>query len=324
MLPGVVEDLLAEGLAESSEGAIVVWPDKEKKPPPAIVQKRDGAFTYMTSDLATVRYRVEELKGERLLYVVGAPQALHFKQLFEIARRWGYERVKCEHIAFGSVLTRRPDGKTEMFRTRGGQVVELSQLLDEAVARAGEVYEKSRAERIARNQKVPELTESEKCQVYEVVGLGAVKYADLCQNRTSDYVFEWDKMLAMDGNTAAYMQYAYARSRSIFREGNEDDAPFRMSPPLPTLDAPEERTLGLQVLRLSEALEAATAEYKPNLITAYLWDLAKAYSRFFDKCPVLKAEMPELRRSRLLLCDLTARVIQLCLRLLGIRTVERM
>jgi arginyl-tRNA synthetase len=151
-----------------------------------------------------------------------------------------------------------------------------------------------------------------------------VKYADLSQNRTSDYVFDWDKMLAMDGNTATYMQYAYARNRSIFQKGDEDAAPFRSQPPLPSVDAPEERALGLQLLRLDETLQAAAAEYKPNLLTAYLWDLAKAYSRFFDKCPVLKAETPALRRSRLLLCDLTARVIQKCLDLLGIRTVERM
>jgi arginyl-tRNA synthetase len=322
MLPGVVEDLLKKGLAQPSEGAIAVF--LKEGEPPALVRKRDGAFTYMTSDLATIRYRVEQFHADRLLYVVGAPQALHFQQLFAIARRWGYDRVKFEHIAFGSVLTRRPDGKVEMFRTREGQVVELSRLLDEAVARARAVYEKNRAERIALGQEVPELSEAEKAEVAEVVGLGAVKYADLCQNRTSDYVFDWDKMLAMEGNTAAYMQYAYVRNRGIFRKGGEETEPFRTQPPLPALEAPEERALGLQLLRLGETLEAAAAEYKPNLITAYLWELAKAYSKFFDQCPVLKAATPELRRSRLLLCDLTARVIQRCLQLLGIRTVERM
>jgi arginyl-tRNA synthetase len=324
LLEGVVQDLLAQGIAEPSEGAVAVWLDKEKTPPPAIVRKRDGAFNYTTSDLATIRHRVEQWKADRILYVVGAPQAFHFKQLFAIARRWGYDCVKFEHIAFGSVLERLPDGKTVMFRTRGGRVVELKQLLDEAVVRAREVYERNRAERLARGQKVPELTEEEKRAVAAVVGLGAVKYADLCQNRTSDYVFDWGKMLAMDGNTATYMQYAYARNQSIFREGGADDAPFRSEPPLPSLDDPHERTLALQLLRLGEALDAAAAEYLPHLITSYLWDLSRSYSGFFQNCPVLKAATPELRRSRLLLCDLTARTIQLGLHLLGIRTVGRM
>ena len=157
-----------------------------------------------------------------------------------------------------------------------------------------------------------------------MIGLGAVKYADLSQNRTTDYVFNWDKMLAMDGNTATYMQYAYARIRSIFRKGEEDIESFRQQPPLPYLEQPQERALALQLLRLEEVLQAAAAEYKPNLITAYLWDLAKSYSGFYQNCPVLKADTPMLRQSRLLLCDLTARVIQLGLRLLGIQTVERM
>ncbi|HXG11077.1 MAG TPA: arginine--tRNA ligase [Gemmataceae bacterium] len=324
MLPSVVQELLDKGIAQLSEGAVAIFVSDKEGEPPALVRKRDGAFTYTTTDLATIRYRVKELNAERILYVVGAPQALHFKYLFEIARRWGYDRVKFEHIAFGSVLERLPDGKTVMFRTRGGRVVELNHLLDEAVVRAREVYEKNRADRIARGEEVPELTEAEKQQVAEVVGIGAVKYADLSQNRTSDYVFDWDKMLAMDGNTATYMQYAYARNRNIFRKGGEDAGPFRTEPPLPSLDAPEERALALQLLRLGEALQAAAADYRPNLITAYLWDLAKVYSKFYEKCRVLNAETLALRRSRLLLCDLTARVIQLCLQLLGIRTVERM
>src|SRR5262249_21634721 len=160
--------------------------------------------------------------------------------------------------------------------------------------------------------------------IAEAVGLGAVKYADLSQNRESDYVFDWDKMLAMDGNTATYMQYAYARIRSIFRKGEEARDRFRSDPPLPVLDHPAERTLALQLLPFEEALQNAAAEYRPNLITAYLWDLAKSYSGFYQNCPVLKAETPKLRDSRLLLCDLTAHTIHKALDLLGIRTVERM
>jgi arginyl-tRNA synthetase len=202
--------------------------------------------------------------------------------------------------------------------------VELGELLEKAVQRAAEVYEDSRKERSERGEEVPELPSAEQRQIAEVVGIGAVKYADLSQNRTSDYVFNLDKMLAMDGNTATYMQYAYARIRSIFRKGAEEVESFRRQPPLPCLQQPHEQALALQLLRLEETLQAAALECKPNIITGYLWDLAKSYSGFYQNCPVLKAETPEMRRSRLLLCDLTARVIQLGLRLLGIQTVERM
>src|SRR5262249_7444910 len=209
-------------------------------------------------------------------------------------------------------------------KTREGGTVELGALLDEAVTRAGQVYEENVKERRDRGEDVPILDEAEKQALNETVGIGAVKYADLCQNRTTDYVFSWPKMLAMNGNTATYMQYAYARNRSIFRKGNIDAARFRSDPPLPILATDHERALAVQLLRLEETLLAAAAEYQPNLITTYLWDLAKAYSGFFQNCPVLKAETPALRDSRLLLCDLTARVLQLCLALLGIKTVERM
>jgi arginyl-tRNA synthetase len=247
-------------------------------------------------------------------------QGLHFKNLFEAARRWGYTDVVLEHVSFGSVLG--PDRKP--IKTREGGAVELGVLLDEAVQLAATVYEQSRQAAIEREEDVPELSVAERNQIAEVVGLGAVKYADLSQNRTTDYVFSWDKMLAMDGNTATYMQYAYARIRSIFRKGEEDVDSFRRHPPLPYLEQPQERALALQLLRLEEVLESAALEYKPNVITAYLWDLAKSYSAFYQNCPVLKADTPMLRQSRLLLCDLTARIIQLGLKLLGIQTVERM
>jgi arginyl-tRNA synthetase len=318
MLPEVVNNLCQRGIAQESDGAIVIFFGAEE--PPALIRKKDGAFTYTTTDLATIRYRVERWHPDAVLYVVDFRQGLHFKNLFEAARRWGYADVALEHISFGSVLgsDRKP------IKTREGGAVELSVLLDEAVERAAAVYEQSRKERSERGEDVPELPPAERRQIAEVVGLGAVKYADLSQNRTSDYVFNWDKMLAMDGNTATYMQYAYARIRSIFRKGEEDPGLFRQQPPLPYLEQPQERALALQLLRLEEVLQAAAQEYKPNLITAYLWDLAKSYSVFYQNCPVLKADTPMLRQSRLLLCDLTARAIQLGLQLLGIQTVERM
>jgi arginyl-tRNA synthetase len=318
MLPGLVKDLLEKGIAQRSEGAVVVFLDSEE--PPALIQKKDGAFTYATTDLATLRYRMEQWRPDAILYVVDFRQSLVFKHLFAMARRWGYTNVHLEHISFGSVLgaDRKP------IKTREGGAVELEQLLDEAVERAAAVYENSRRERKERGVEVPDLTAEERRQIAEVVGLGAVKYADLSQNRTTDYVFNWDKMLAMDGNTAAYMQYAYARIRSIFRKGEEDAELLRRQPPLPFLELPHERALALQLLRLEETLQAAAAEYKPNIITAHLWDLAKSYSAFYQNCPVLEADTPVLRQSRLLLCDLTGRVIQAGLNLLGIKTVERM
>jgi arginyl-tRNA synthetase len=318
MLPSVVKSLQEHGLAQEGEqGAIVVHGDK---PPPAIVRKRDGAFTYTTSDLATIEFRMEQWKPDAILYVVGSPQAFHFKNLFAIARRWGYDKVDLEHIAFGSVLG--ADGK--LIKTREGGAIELEALLGEAVERAKQAYERICQERRERGEEVPQLSATEYEQLAQTVGIGAVKYADLSQNRTSDYVFGWDKMLAMDGNTATYMQYAYVRNLAIFRKGNVDPSTLRASPPMVLLPTPYERSLALQLLRFEEALVAAASEYRPNLITAYLWDLAKVYSGFNHNCNVLKAETTDLRQSRLLLCDLTARVIQKGLELLGIRTPERM
>jgi arginyl-tRNA synthetase len=316
MLPDVVRSLLEHGIARESQEAVVVGEDE----PPAIIRKKDGAFTYTTSDLATIKFRMEQWKPDAILYVVGVPQALHFKNLFAAARRWGYDQVKLEHVSFGSVLGQ----DRRLLKTREGNVIELNALLDEAVERGARVYQQSFADRQALGREVLEVSPEEQRQIAEVVGLGAVKYADLSQNRTSDYVFNWDKMLAMDGNTATYMQYAYARNRSIFRVGGVDEKQFRTDPPAISLDQPAERALALQILRFGEALEAAAVDYRPNAITAYLWDLAKSYSGFFQSCPVLKAETAGLRQSRLLLCDLTARIIQKSLDLLGIQTLERM
>jgi arginyl-tRNA synthetase len=323
-MPACMEELnviyrrLDVHIAQRSQGALVIFFGEDQ--PPAIVQKRDGAFTYTTTDLATIRYRVEQWNPDALLYVVDARQTLHFKHLFDAARRWGYDRVALEHLPFGSILGE--NGKP--IKTREGGGIELGALLDEAVQRAGEAYEASRQERLTKDEEVPDLTPDELKQLHKVVGIGAVKYADLCQNRTSDYVFSWPKMLAMNGNTATYMQYAYARNRSIFRKAGAEVPRFRAVPPPAVVESPHERALALQLLRFEEKLLAAAADYQPSGVTAYLWDLAKTYSGFYQNCPVLKAETPALRDSRLLLCDLTARVLERCLRLLGIKTVERM
>jgi arginyl-tRNA synthetase len=325
MLPGVVESLVQKKIATESDGALVIF----LKPPPedgnehradAVVRKKDGAFTYMTSDLATIQYRVREWHPDAILYVVGSPQTQHFQTLFEAARRWGYRDVELQHIAFGSVL----GSDRKMLSTRNGGAAELSELLDTAIQRGDAALEESRKERLARGMDVAELSADERRVVAQRVGLGAVKYADLMQNRTSDYVFDWNKMLSTEGNTATYMQYAYARCRSIFAEGNVEAGSLRHSSPLPVLATPPERALALQLLRFEETLLSAAAEYLPHVLTGYLWDLAKSYSGFYNNCPVLKAETPELRAGRLLLCDLTARTIQQTLGLLGIQTVERM
>jgi arginyl-tRNA synthetase len=318
MLGAVVEDLKAKGVAFESRGAIVVGDEKQI----SIVQKSDGAFTYTTTDLATIKYRADTFKPDAMLYVVDFRQADHFRQLFKAAAKWGYSEIELAHLQFGSVLGE--DGKP--LQTRKGTAAALENLLDTAIARGAELYESNRQERIALGKEVPELSDDERAQIAEAVGLGAVKYADLSQNRTSNYTFSYKKMLATEGNTATYMQYAYARCRSIFRKGEVDEARFRTDPPPVVLVEPEERGVALQLLRYPEYLQAAATEYMPHSLTAYLWDLTKALSSFYaaDRCAVLKAETPELRESRLLLCDLSARIIRQTLHLLGIRTLERM
>jgi arginyl-tRNA synthetase len=330
LLAGIVAEMLAKGLAVESDGAVVIpnpagriprtAEECQREDPPGILRKRDGAFTYLTTDLATIRYRLENFQPDAILYVVDARQALHFRTLFAQARRWGYQQVELQHISFGTILgeDRRP------FASRSGGAPELEELIAEAVRLGRRKYEQSRAERQAQGHKVPELSEAEIAAIAEAVGIGAIKYADLSQNRTSDYVFSYDKMLATDGNTATYMQYAYARCRSIFREGNVSEDRFRTHPPALEITHPTERALCLQLLRFPEALQAAASEYLPHYLTNYLWDLTKTFSGFFEHCPVLKAESVSLRNSRLLLVDLTARIVRQTLELLGIRTVERM
>jgi arginyl-tRNA synthetase len=312
-LAGVVEDLKSKGIAKPSDGAMCVFlPGQEA---PFIVQKKDGAFLYATTDLATIEYRMREWKPDAILYVVDHRQSFHFDSLFATARLMGFDNVEFQHVSFGTVLG--DDGKP--FRTRSGSSVGLSGLLDEAVERALAIVS---ANDDARPE--PMLSAEERQIVAERVGIGAIKYADLAHNRTSDYKFSYDKMLAMTGNTAAYMQYSYARVSSIFGKGGVDPDELRASGATITLATSAERALGVAILQFSEALDRVVGDYRPNYLTDYLYDLAGKYSSFFENCPVLKAESEPLRHSRLLLCDLTARTLARGLNLLGIDVVERM
>jgi arginyl-tRNA synthetase len=313
-LAGLVEKLVDSGVARESDGATAIFLDGHDVP--MLVRKRDGAFLYATTDLATVEYRMDRWRPDAILYVVDHRQSLHFEHLFAAVRRLGHERVELQHVSFGTVLGE--DGRP--FRTRSGDTVGLEGLLDEAVRRAGDV--------VAANDDAkpggPELDESTRQRIAEIVGIGALKYADLSQNRTSDYVFSYDKMLAMNGNTGTYMQYAYARVRSIFRRGGIDVEQLRAAGVALVLDAAEERALALALLRLGEAVDWALTDYRPNQLTNYLFELADRFTTFYEKCPVLKAQSEALRDSRLLLCDLTARTIRQGLELLGIEVVEQM
>ena len=313
-LSPIVDDLLQRDIARESEGAVCVFLDGHKTP--MIVRKKDGAFLYGTTDLATIRYRMETWRPDAILYVVDHRQSLHFKQLFAAARLLGYGDVELEHVSFGTVLG--DDGRP--FKTRSGDTVGLEGLLDEAVRRAAEIVSAGDDAK----PDGPELSAQQRLQIAESVGIAALKYADLSQNRSSDYVFSYDKMLAMAGNTATYMQYAYARVRSIFARGNVDVEALRVSGSPILLNSPAERALALELLQFSEALDQTVADYRPNQLTSYLFDLANRYSTFFEQCHVLRAESDELRQSRLLLCDLTARTIQKGLELLGIEVVEKM
>ncbi|MEM6798722.1 MAG: arginine--tRNA ligase, partial [Planctomycetota bacterium] len=312
-LAGVVDDLVAKGLAVESEGAVIVPADKlavSGNEAPFLVRKKDGAFLYATTDLATIQYRVREWQPDAILYVVDHRQSLHFDQLFATVREWGYDQIELQHIAFGTVLGE--DGKP--YKTRSGSAVGLVGLLDEAVDRAHAIAERS-----------PMLTtDAERREVAERIGIGAIKYADLSHNRESDYVFSYDKMLAMTGNTAAYMQNSYARVRGIFGKAGVDVTALRSSGAAISIDSPAERALGVSLLQFSEALDRVAADYRPNHLANYLFDMASRYSEFYEKCSVKDAETDALRQSRLLLCDLTARTISKGLELLGIETVERM
>ena len=313
-LAATVDDLLAQGLARESRGAIGVFLGGDDAPP-LLIRKADGAFLYATTDLATIRWRLEHWKPDRILYVVDHRQSGHFEQVFATARRWGIaglDGVSLVHVGFGTVLGE--DGRP--FKTRAGDTVGLEALLDEGVERAAAIVG-------AGDEGRAGMSDAERRHVAETVGIGAIKYADLCQNRTTDYVFSFDKMLELKGNTAAYMQYAAARVEGIFAKGGVDRDALRRACDGVRVSAPQERALALEILRFSEALEDVEADYRPNLLTAWLYDLAGCYSTFYDALPVLKAEGPE-RASRLALCDLTGRILRKGLDLLGIGAVERM
>lgn len=316
MLGPLVDELLRSGVAEPSEGAICIFLDGHETP--MLVRKQDGAFLYATTDLATLRYRMESWHPDAILYVVDHRQSLHFKHLFQAARRTGCAQPAAElmHVSFGTVLG--DDGRP--FKTRAGDTVSLEGLLDEAVRRAGRIV----SDNDDAKPDGAELSAEQRARIAETVGIAALKYADLSQNRTSDYVFSYDKMLAMTGNTATYMQYAYARVRSIFARGRVDVEQLRVSGAPIVLGTAAERALALELLRFEEALDLVLADYRPNQLTAYLFDLANRYSTFFEQCHVLRAETDALRASRLLLCDLTARTIRCGLELLGIDVVDKM
>jgi arginyl-tRNA synthetase len=319
MLADVVKELQDKGCAEESDGAVCVFPpgfkNKQGDPLPFIIQKSDGAYLYATTDLAAIRYRVGKLKADKIVYVTDARQKLHFEMLFAVGRLAGCapENIELVHVMFGSVQGQ--DGKP--LKTREGENVKLKDLLDEAVQRAKTVVE----------EKNPDLSAEKKNEIAKAVGIGAVKYADYSNNRTSDYIFSFDKMLAMDGNTAPYMQYAYARIKSIERkaQSREVDVETELAGIKSlNLTEPAELDLAKHLIRYGEAIQSAAADYRPNYLTGYLYELAQKFSSFYTDCPVLKAP-PDKRPTRLLLCDLTRKTIKQGLsELLGIEVVEQM
>lgn len=319
LLPEVVSELTEKGLARESDGAKCVF--IEGNAAPFIVQKGDGAYTYATTDLATVKYRVEQFQADAALYVVDARQSEHFWLLQETVRRWLSHPIELQHVSFGTVMgdDRRP------FKTRSGDTVGLESLLEEAVRRAREIVSTNDdAKQDADGNPAPELDESTRDAIAQIVGIGGIKYADLHHNRESDYIFDWDKMLATTGDTATYMQYAYARIQGIFRKGDVDRQQLFANGAQIILSTPAERGLALKLCRFEETLSAVAREYRPNLLTQYLFELAGELTTFYGQCPVLKAEDDATRRSRLRLVDLAGRVIKQGLELLGIEVCERM
>ncbi len=313
MLPAVVDDLAALGLLVDSDGASCVFPDgfvnRDKEPLPLIVQKSDEGYGYAATDLAAIRDRVGRLGADRILYVVDARQSQHLAMCFAVATMAGWlpESVSAEHVMFGSVLG--PDHKP--LKSRSGETVKLVGLLDEAVERAA----------AAMAQRPSDMGEEQQGRTARALGIGAVKYADLSTDRSRDYVFDWDRMLAFEGNTGPYLQYAHARIRSIFRRG-EIEPPDPSRPP--TLVDPHERALAMAVLEFPGAVASSVETTSPSRLCTYLFDLAQVFTAFYEQCPILKAPDEESRRSRLLLADLTARVLALGLGLLGIEAPERM
>jgi arginyl-tRNA synthetase len=318
-LPGVVERLLKSGIAEVSEGAVVVFfhdvPELADKP--CIIRKRDGGFNYATTDLATVDYRINDSKADAIWYVVGAPQILHFKQIFEVARREGY-KADFRHITFGSILGE----DRKLMKTRSGENVPLRDLLEEACNRARKIIDK----------KNPDLSDAEKADIARKIGIGALKYADLSQFRMTDYVFSWEKMLSLYGNTAPYLQNAYVRLRSSFRKAGESAPGIDKSGRRGDTDSScgelvlgdsAEINVAKRLCQFAEIVPQVLNDFRPNILANYLFELANSFHTFYEACPVLKSEEP-VRSSRLELCELTARVLERGLDLLGIKVPEKM
>ncbi len=313
MLPGIVADLKAQGLATESEGATVVFLDeyknKEGEPMGVIIQKKDGGYLYTTTDIACAKYRFETLHADRVLYYIDSRQHQHLMQAWTIVRKAGYvpESVSLEHHMFGMMLGK--DGKP--FKTRAGGTVKLADLIDEALERARRLVA----------EKNPEMDEATLASLANAVGIGAVKYADLSKNRTTDYIFDWDNMLAFEGNTAPYMQYAYTRVLSVFRKSGVDEASLTASV---VLTEDREAQLAARLLQFEETLAVVARDGTPHVMCSYLYDLAGLFSGFYEHCPILSAEDDSVRQSRLKLALLTAKTLKLGLDTLGIETVERM
>ncbi|HBC8868172.1 arginine--tRNA ligase [Proteus mirabilis] len=313
MLPGIVADLKAKGLAVESEGATVVFLDeyknKEGEPMGVIIQKKDGGYLYTTTDIACAKYRHEQLHANRVLYYIDSRQHQHLMQAWTIVRKAGYipDSMSLEHHMFGMMLGK--DGRP--FKTRSGGTVRLTDLLDEAHERALTLI----------REKNPDMDEEELNNIARVVGIGAVKYADLSKNRTTDYIFDWDLMLSFEGNTAPYMQYAYTRVASIFKRAEIDES--ALTQPI-LLTQPHEKQLALRLVQFDETITQVAREGTPHVMCAYLYDLAQSFSGFYENCPILSAEDDNVRQSRLKLARLTARTLKQGLETLGIETVDRM
>jgi arginyl-tRNA synthetase len=315
MLAGIVAELKASGMAVVDQGAVCVFLDgfvgREGQPQPMLIQKTDGGYNYDTTDLAAAKYRLATDKVDWLIYVTDVRQKQHFEMIFAAARKAGWltDKVRVDWVGYGMMLG--PDGK--VFKTRSGETVKLKDLLDEAEARAQKVVDENSAE----------FPDSERQQIARAVGIGAIKYVDLSHNLASDYRFDWDKMLSLEGNTAPYMMYAYARIRSIGRKGGIDYATLPADTKI-LITNEFERRLAKKILQFAEIFQVLVRDLSPNVLTGYLFETAQTFSSFYRECPVLQADSPGLKLSRLRLCDITARTIKLGLHLLGIETVERM
>ena len=306
-LAPLVDEMLESGVARESEGAVCVFFDGDAKldDKPAIVRKADGGFLYATTDLATIDFRVQQWHADQIWYVVGAPQQLHFQQIFEATRKRG-QNPSMHHIAFGSILGE----DRKLMKTRSGDNVQLVDVLDEAVERADRVI----------GEKSPDMDPAERAEVASIVGIGSVKFAELSQHRMTDYVFSWDRMLALQGDTAPYLQYSYVRVRSIFRKL---DGQINIDPSALSIEADAEVHLARMLVRFGETVPILLDDFRPNLLANYLLELAKAFHSFFEACPVLKSE-GDTQNTRLALCELTSQVLEKGLGLLGIEVPERM